>query len=131
MKINLAIVGSRDLNDYKLLKAETDSYIVEIQKLFPENQLEVVIISGGARGADTLAEKYAIDNKYQTVIYRVTSNQWKELGKVAGILRNTDIVKASDYMIAFPSQTSRGTFDSINKMLKKNGNVKIIKYDLL
>lgn len=138
-KIKLAIVGSREFSDYKLLEKSTDSYLEEIRTLFSkgsdpgkdegEGELEIIIVSGGARGADSLAEKYAKNKKYQTEIYPVTPQQWKDLGKIAGILRNTEIVNASDYMIAFPSKTSKGTLDSIKKMKIKNGNVKIIKYD--
>ena len=126
--VNLAIVGGREFDDYDLLEVETTSYIKEIlQKFVNPSEVEVVIVSGGARGADTLAEKYAKTHNYNTLIFRVTPHQWKDLGKLAGIRRNTDIVNNSDYMIAFPDQNSRGTWDSIRKMTKKNNQVKVIK----
>jgi len=136
-KIYLAIVGSRDLEDYSLLETNTSEYIAEIKaELKTETEaetdeatVEFIIVSGGAKGADTLAEKYAVQHGYQTLIFRVTQHDWKDLGNAAGPLRNSKIVKASDFMIAFPSKSSRGTFDSINKMKKKNNQIKVVKYD--
>ena len=45
--MNIAIVGGRDFNDYTLLKESILAYIDAHEK--PEN-----IVSGGAKGADTL-----------------------------------------------------------------------------
>jgi predicted Rossmann fold nucleotide-binding protein DprA/Smf involved in DNA uptake len=49
--VRVIIAGSRDFNDYELLKKHCD-YLLQ-------NQKEVEIISGGARGADKLGERYA------------------------------------------------------------------------
>ena len=53
--MKLAIVGSRTFNDYELLKDEVD-------KLLKKYNI-TEIVTGGARGADTLAEQYAKDKK--------------------------------------------------------------------
>jgi hypothetical protein len=42
-----AVIGSRRFNDYALLQQTLDTYTIS------------QIISGGAKGADTLAEQYA------------------------------------------------------------------------
>jgi hypothetical protein len=39
------------------------------------------------------------------------------LGKAAGILRNTDIVNECTHIIGFPSKNGRGTQDSMRKAL--------------
>lgn len=49
--MNIGIVGGRDFSDYELLKNE-------VSKFIDENLTSVnAIVSGGAKGADTLAEK--------------------------------------------------------------------------
>lgn len=49
--MKIAIVGSRNIN------------IDNIEKYLPENITE--IISGGAKGVDTCAKKYALEKKYK------------------------------------------------------------------
>ena len=50
------IVGSRSFSDYELFVAKCD--------LLLRNWGSVVIVSGGARGADALAKRYAVDRGY-------------------------------------------------------------------
>ena len=52
--MKLAIVGSREFENYDLLCAE----VAKIQ----ETQNIELIVSGGAKGADTLAKKFAAIN---------------------------------------------------------------------
>ena len=47
------IVGSRTFNDYSLLIEKCDYYL--------SNYTDIVIVSGGAKGADALAKRYAQD----------------------------------------------------------------------
>lgn len=49
--MKLAIVGSRELNDYSFFCNHVNEFIKEHEP--PE-----LIISGGAKGADTLAKRY-------------------------------------------------------------------------
>lgn len=49
--MKIAIVGSRNIN------------VDNIEKYLPENITE--IISGGAKGVDTCAKKYALEKKYK------------------------------------------------------------------
>jgi hypothetical protein len=111
--IKLGIVGYRKFNDYKKFKQLVDDYIKEIG-------IPVLIVSGGAKGVDTMAEQYAKEHNIQTQIFLP---DWDTYGKKAGIMRNTDIVNASTHILALPdAKKSIGTFDSINKakILKKN-----------
>lgn len=50
------IVGSRSFSDYELFVTKCD--------LLLRNWGSVVIVSGGARGADALAKRYAVDRGY-------------------------------------------------------------------
>jgi len=87
-----------------------------------ENEEISNIISGGATGADSLAEKYATDNDIPITIHKA---DWDKFGKSAGPKRNTLIVNGCDSLIAFPSKSSRGTWDSVRKAKKANKKVKI------
>ncbi len=118
--IVLAVVGSREYNNYPEFSHYLNSYIHELRI----NSINVKkIVSGGARGTDKMAELFAKKNNIEII---VLSPNWKRYGRAAGIIRNTDIVGECDYLIAFPTKDSRGTIDSINKAKKLHKNVKII-----
>jgi len=118
--MNLAIIGSRDFNDYSLLKRKVDEIIHE------KNFIVKKIISGGARGADTLAERYAREN---SIPIEIIKPDWSKLGKKAGILRNTAIIEKSDIVIAFHDGQSPGTADSIKKSIKNNKQLFVIRWN--
>jgi hypothetical protein len=70
------------------------------------------IISGGAKGADSLAKRLAADIETNYIEFLP---DWEKDGKAAGFIRNQQIVDASDIVIAFWNGVSKGTEDSINK----------------
>jgi predicted Rossmann fold nucleotide-binding protein DprA/Smf involved in DNA uptake len=111
--MKIAVVGSRTFNDYDLLKKSLDN-------LYPNISL---IISGGAKGAYSLAEKYAKDEGIPTQIFKPN---WKKYGKAAGFVRNKDIIAASDMVIAFWDCVSHGTKNSIEHAYTMNKPVIIV-----
>jgi hypothetical protein len=101
--LRLAIVGSRTFKNFKRFK--------EILDKLRGNGLKVSrITSGGAIGADSLAEKYAKQNDIPLHIYKP---DWDKYGKRAGFIRNHEIVDNSDFLIAFWNGVSKGTQHSI------------------
>ncbi len=104
--MKVAIVGYRNFNDYKILKERIDELMINI----------TTIISGGCVGTDKLAERYAKEKNIPTVIHYP---DWSKFGLKAGILRNTKIVEDAEYVIAFLSKESKGTYDTINKAKTK------------
>lgn len=112
--MKVAIVGSRGFTDYNLLCEVMPGLDVSVSQ----------IISGGARGADSLAEKYATDNDIPVLVFPA---DW-DLGKNAGFVRNQLIVDACDVLVAFWDGKSKGTLDSISKGRRKNKNVIVINY---
>jgi hypothetical protein len=110
--MNIAVVGSRTFTDYQLLATTLKEY--DIKQL----------ISGGAIGADRLAEQYAKEHKIPIVVYKP---EWNKYDKIAGLLRNTDIIKDADIVIAFWNGISTGTKDSINKAKEMNKQLRIVK----
>ena len=111
--MKLAIVGSRNFTNYKYFCQVIAQVKTEI----------TLIISGGARGADTLAEKYA---KEKAIPYLIFPANWDKYGKQAGILRNQDIVNSAEAMIAFLASESKGTRDSIKRAHIKSIPVHIV-----
>ncbi len=80
------------------------------------NGVPDVIISGGASGADALAENYARENG---IVLQVFAAEWKKFGKSAGPMRNTLIVNECTHMLAFPSKNGAGTQDSMEKAVRQ------------
>ena len=111
------IAGGREFNDYNLLKEKCDSVL--------RNKKEVVIISGCARGADILGEKYANEKGFKIREYPADWN----LGKKAGYLRNTQMAENADALIAFWDGVSKGTKNMIDIATKKGLLVRVIRYN--
>jgi hypothetical protein len=114
--MKLAVVGSRGFNDYEKLKSNLD--------IIHKVKIVTCVISGGAYGADSLAEKWAKENNIETLIFYP---DWDKYGKSAGYIRNEEIVKASDAVIAFWDGTSKGTEHSINLARKYNKALAIVR----
>lgn len=101
--MKLAVIGSRGFNDYELVKRSLNNINITL------------IISGGAKGADSLAERYASEFSIPTVIYKA---DWALYGRGAGVIRNTEIIQNAEVVIAFWDGVSKGTLDSIKKCEK-------------
>ena len=71
------ICGSRNFNDYELLKEKCDYFLS--RKI--NDGSKVVIVSGCARGADQLGEKYASERGL--AVLKFPAN-WDKYGKRAG-----------------------------------------------
>jgi hypothetical protein len=110
--MKVAVIGSRDFNDYELVKETLKYYTITL------------LVSGGAKGADSFGERYANENNIETLIFKP---DWDKHGKAAGMIRNTDIVNNADTIIAFWDGESKGTKDSITKAEKKGKNIIIVK----
>ena len=115
------IAGSRGFSNYKLLREQCNKYLREKRKTS-----NVIIVSGHARGADTLGEKYAQDEGFALEIYPA---QWKKLGKQAGYRRNEQMAEVADALIAFWDGSSKGTKHMIDIMNEKNLLVRVVEYE--
>jgi len=122
----IAIVGSRDFSDYEMMK---DRFIT-IEGGFEKeikNPSEYCIVSGGARGADKLAEKLAGELNINTLIFNA---DWETYGKKAGYLRNQQIIEKADLVLAFWNSESKGTKHSIDLAIKHNKPIYIYEYTI-
>jgi len=115
--MKVIIAGGRDFFDYEKLRERCDYYL--------QNQDNIEIISGGAKGADLLAEKYAKEKGYPIQIFKA---DWHVHGKSAGAIRNSEMAKHGDSLIAFWDKKSKGTALMIKLAKRKNLKVKIVYY---
>jgi hypothetical protein len=110
--MKLAIVGSRTF-DNKLLEIEYIHLLkTAYETLFGE---KIEVISGGAKGADSLAEKAALVSEIPVKVYKP---DWNKYGKSAGYIRNQQIIDVCDMVLAFWDGKSKGTKDTIQKAKK-------------
>jgi len=109
--MKLAIVGSRTFNDYNKL-CEFISQNFDINSI-------THIVSGGARGADALGERFAADYGKELIVFKA---DWDKYGKRAGFIRNVDIINECDQCVAFWDGESHGTKHDI-ELCEKQGKI--------
>jgi len=107
----VVVCGSRSFADFALLRSKLD---VLLSRRLPD----VVILSGGCRGADALGERYA---RLRNLPVERFPADWARLGRSAGWHRNEVMVKQADAVVVFWDGQSRGSASviSLAKILKK------------
>ena len=118
--MKVIIAGCRDFNDFGFMKESIDN-LVNLGKV---NITEIV--SGKAKGADILGEKYASLNNIPVKEFPAN---WNLYGKRAGILRNQEMGNYADVLIAFWDNNSRGTKHMIEYMKGLNKQVFIFNFN--
>lgn len=106
------IAGSRDFNDYELVEKTLLKYsdITEI-------------VSGCARGADSLGERFALEH---SIPIKKFPADWNAYGKLAGYLRNEQMAYYGDRLIAFWDGQSKGTKHMIDLARKVGLEVEVV-----
>ena len=115
--INVVVAGGREYENYPELSQKLDQIISQLN--IPDesgNKMKVNIISGGARGADTLAEKYAQERGMGLQVFKA---DWEGQGLSAGTNRNRQMAEAGDVLVAFPGGT--GTENMVQQMTQDFG----------
>lgn len=120
MTTYVAVVGSRDFTDYYMMEEILD-------RLFKKKSISkpVVVVSGGAHGADSLAERYAETKGLRLDVY---SAEWARYGKAAGPMRNKVMADKVDLVVAFWDGTSRGTANMIEEAQARHKPVVIYNF---
>lgn len=72
-----------------------------------------VLVSGGAKGVDKFAQRFAEKNNWPTPI--IHRPNWDAYGKAAGPIRNTEIIRDAEAALVFWDGKSKGTLDSLTK----------------
>lgn len=114
--MNLLICGGRDFNDYATMKSVV---------MFRYDLTDLTIVSGGARGADRLAEELARQLGVPNI---VVNADWDKWGKSAGYKRNIEMLYISDAVLAFWDGESKGTKHTIDNADKREMDCNIIFY---
>ena len=115
--IKVIIAGSRTFNDYKLLAITCDFML--------QNQTQVEIVSGGAKGADKLGELYAEENMYDMKRFEP---DWSSNGVAAGYMRNKEMAFYADALIVFWDGYSKGSKHMIDIAKSAGLKVKVCEY---
>lgn len=119
---NIAIVGSRSFSNFDLLN-EVMSEIIKKEGNFTN------VVSGGAKGCDTLANEWATSNDVNMIVFLPKYENFPSKKKwMAPKERNTLIVENSDIVLAFWDMKSTGTKDTIDKSIERNK--KVYLYDI-
>ena len=103
--VRLIVAGGRDFDDWALLRDTVDRLLRE--------RVNVTIVAGGARGADTLAARYAKARRLHLVEMPA---RWDVFGRRAGFVRNEAMAQVADGLVAFWDGASLGTGHMIATM---------------
>ena len=110
MPTKIIIAGSRDITDLDpVIEA------LNLSGFFEDDDEEIEIVSGGAKGVDRLGEIVAEASGYGLKIFPA---DWVTHGKKAGILRNIQMGDYADKLVAIRKDNSRGTTHMIEYMRK-------------
>lgn len=116
------VCGGRDFDNRTKFAFELDRIFWDKGWIGAQDEVgnflyDVHIISGGAKGADTLAIDWAVVNWSNWTEFPA---DWDKYGKKAGPIRNQQMLDEGkpDLVIAFPTKNSRGTYDMIRRAEK-------------
>lgn len=118
------VVGSRTFDNYTAMAQKLDFLLRNQGK-------DVVIVSGGAKGADSLAERYAKERGYGLVVFLA---DWEKYGRAAGYIRNHEMHEYISHMekrgvVAFWDGQSRGTKHNFELSEKYGNPIKVIRFE--
>ncbi len=106
--MNVAVIGSRNI------PLSFDRFCALMDGILPDETTSIV--SGGARGTDSLAAQYARLHNLKIVEHRP---DYSLFGKIAPLVRNRTIVDNSDFVVAIWDGASKGTLNTIDYTLER------------
>ncbi|CAB4241587.1 Mycobacteriophage D29, Gp61 [uncultured Caudovirales phage] len=114
--MKVIIAGGRDFNDYLLL----------LQAVVKADFGITSVVSGCAKGADTLGELFARD--LDIPLHKFPAD-WDKHGRAAGPMRNGEMAKFADALIAFWDGKSTGTANMIKQATERGLKVHVERYE--
>lgn len=109
------IAGSRDFTSYSVLCSA-------MTECFGDESGLGEVVSGGARGADILGERWATEKNITLARFPA---HWNTYGKSAGYIRNKQMAEYADILVALWDGESRGTKHMIDLARKEGLDVHI------
>lgn len=122
MSYKIIVAGGRDFADYEKLKQKLNYLFQNEPYCFTD---DIEIVSGTARGADQLGERYA--QECHMPIKRFPAD-WDLYGKRAGYIRNEQMAKYADSCVVFWDGKSKGTKMMIDLAIQYKLALMIIGY---
>ena len=113
----IIIAGSRTFDDYDLLTHKMDH--------LTQNPDEIEVVSGGAKGADQLGERWAQERGHRLKIFPA---DWNRFGKQAGFIRNAQMAGYATHLVAFFDDSSAGIKHMIQLARKYNLKLRVIRF---
>ena len=101
--MKVIVAGCRYIDDYDV-----------VAQAIKESGFKVTeVVSGRAKGVDKLGERWADHNKIPVKPFPA---DWDKHGKAAGLIRNEEMARYADALVAVWDGESRGTLNMINTM---------------
>lgn len=115
----IAVVGSRNFNDYEYFKNKLQYLISNITE-------DIQFVSGGAKsGADFLVKRFCREENYKLIEHLPDYEKYPP--KVAPLKRNHLVVDDADMLVAYYNGVSRGTKYTLNLGEKKGIPIRIVE----
>ena len=123
----MVVFGSRGFEGHVRIK-KTGKIVLayDLMKYVLDKRYEgrdVLFVNGGAKGADTLSDKYAKASGRESKLFKAP---WETMGDKAGLYRNTLMANFADEGVAFWDGKSTGTMDTIKKLESKKKLVHVV-----
>lgn len=112
--MKIAIIGSRECSNI--------DFVGNLEAVLNVSK-DDTIISGGAKGIDTLAANYAKEKKISLIEFLP---DYKKNGRAATFIRNREIVDNSNVVVAFWNGNSKGTKYTLDYARKKEKRIIVV-----
>lgn len=113
---SLLVCGGRDFDDKGLLYAT----LTRIWREIRQNGVKVILVHGGARGADRLAGQWAEEMGVPCIVHAA---DWDRYGRSAGIIRNIEMFDKWKPSAVVAFKGGKGTAHMVGYARKKGANV--------
>ena len=119
--MRVLVCGGRNFTDYSKVETVLEKIIFDGDSIPIE---DTHIITGGARGADFLAQHFALQNRIPQTVYPAN---WNQHGRRAGYVRNVQMLEEGkpDLVVAFPG--GKGTAMMID--IAKKAGVEVMEIE--
>lgn len=120
--MRVIIAGPRYIDPEKHIEYSVEEYLPLVREFLAKINYEITeVVSGKAKGFDTIGEEWAKENDIPIKEFPVTKEDWQTKGKRAGFIRNQVMGEYADAAIVFWNMKSNGSKNmfEIMRFLKK------------
>jgi hypothetical protein len=123
--MRVLVCGGRDfgVDEYGGITDKADPLLNALDELLEQHGDTLVIIEGGARGADTIASVWAT---HRRVAHKTFPADWHRYKRAAGLIRNQQMIDEGKPDLVLAAPGGAGTRDMIRRALKQGVRVKCL-----